>query len=102
MSTTWPKTSFVKVHEGCGGLVRWVEAMNKPGVHYTGQCQHCSREGIPMEQIIPLEYGTDGEFKDAIHDMTRQDREQLAWDEDADFDENQARLREQIEGAPAL
>lgn len=102
MSTTWPKTSFVKVHEGCGGLVRWVEAMNQPGVHYTGQCQHCGREGIPMEKMIPLEYGGDDEYENAIHDMGRREREKLSWDETASFDENQDRLEEEIRGATPL
>lgn len=99
MSKTWPKTSFVKIHEACGGIVRWVEALNQPGVHYTGECMHCASENIPEEHIIPLAYRGDGEYRQAIRSMDLEKRRELQWDDDADFGENQKRFAKQIQGA---
>lgn len=96
MSRTWPKFTHVKLHENCGGLVRWVEALNKPGVQYTGQCLFCDRDGIPMERILPIEFGDDHELRDAVLAMDREDRADLRWNDDADWATNQERLVEAV------
>ena len=44
-----------KIHEGCGGIVRWVEAVHWKGVGYYGECLHCGEDHLTVEEIIPLE-----------------------------------------------
>lgn len=96
MSQTWPKYSHEKLHENCGGRVRWVEALDTPGVHYTGHCLHCDRDGIPMERIIAIEFGKDLELRNAIREMPLDERADLSWDDDADWAANQTRLIEAV------
>jgi hypothetical protein len=43
---------WVKIHQNCGGLVRWVEKYDDPHVGWTGQCTHCGREAIVEERIV--------------------------------------------------
>ncbi|WP_210408984.1 hypothetical protein [Halorhabdus rudnickae] len=79
----------VKIHQGCGGVCRWVEAIDRPGVGYTGECCHCGSTDIPTEQMIPLKDYSDRRLlrvgpTEALAD--------IEWDEQADWEENQARL----------
>lgn len=99
MTMTWPKTSFEKVHENCGGLVRWVEALDRPAVHFTGECQHCGEENIVQERIIPIEVRDDREYRNLIRGMPESERAELEWDDDAEWRDNQKRFAQQIEGA---
>lgn len=81
----------VKIHEDCGGLVRWVEAVNTPGVGYVGECLECRRDRLSIEDIIPL--------KMRREDVPLEDRDTLAgleWDHDASFADNQRRLSEEV------
>jgi hypothetical protein len=90
----WEKNSHAKIHEGCGGLVRWVEAIGTPGVHYTGECLECDTEGIPTEQIIPIETRDGSVGLELYNDADLETLRDLEWDEDDSFDENQERLHE--------
>lgn len=97
MSNTWPKTSFVKVHEGCGGIVRWVEALDKPAVHYTGECRQCGREDLTREEILPIRIAESyEEARKKIRQMTVEERAKLEWDEDDEWKHNQQRLTEEV------
>jgi hypothetical protein len=43
---------WLKVHEGCGGIVRFVEAIDDPHVGWTGDCLHCSAASVVEEHIV--------------------------------------------------
>jgi len=98
MTLTWPKTTHVKIHENCGGLVRWVEALDRPAVNFTGKCQHCGEENIVRERIIPIEVRGDDEYRDQIREMPASERVELEWNDDAEWQDNQQRLAHEIEG----
>lgn len=100
MPLLWESPVFVKLHEGCGGRVRWVKAVDTMGVGYTGECIHCGAEDIPQEGIVPIRVrgevpGFGGEFdiRDDVLDLDRKTRRDLRWEDDASHDENQRRLR---------
>jgi len=101
MSVQWPHTSHAKIHEGCGGLVRWVEAYNQPGVGFVGDCLGCSHEQIVVERIIPIEAPSELTGAQLVADVDRKDLADLRWDDDASFDENQDRLFERLREAGA-
>lgn len=96
MTGPWPPGT-VKIHQNCGGLVRWVEAVCTPGVGHYGHCLECDHEEIVVEQIIPV-LPADPEVQPT--DVVNEDEEgtlaQLAWDDDADWEENQERLRSEV------
>lgn len=96
MSPRWQHTSHAKIHEGCGGLVRWVEAVDQPGVGFTGECLECAREHIPVEDIIPIRSDTGQSGMELVSDVDQDTLADLEWDEDAEFTDNQTRLREAI------
>ncbi len=98
MTTLWPKTTHVKIHEGCGGVVAWREALERPAVHFTGACQHCGADSLAQEAILPLEVGGDDDYRRTIRETPLEDRAALSWDDDADFETNQRRFKKTLEG----
>lgn len=86
-------TDHTKIHEGCGGIVRWVEAIDRPGVGWTGECRHCDTEGITVEQMLPIR-GLDIE---TAFETPRERLAELRWDEDDTWNHNQKRLAKAIE-----
>lgn len=94
----WETPPWIKLHENCGGVVCWVEAINTPSVGYTGDCSMCRQDGIPTEEIIPLYDGSRVEtgLRERIEACSREDLAGLRWNDDADFDTNQARLKAEI------
>lgn len=96
MSQQWPHTTHAKIHEGCGGYVRWVEAFDQPGVGYTGECLWCGHSRIVVEDIIPIKARPDQTGYQLVKDVDPDTLAELEWDDDADFEENQKRLREVI------
>lgn len=89
----------IKIHEGCGGHVRWIEAVRRPGVGYHGECLECGEGMLAVEQIIPVE----------LPDDVRQAREHeywgtrrlkvwrdLSWDGGVDWETNQQRIQERL------
>lgn len=86
-------TDCVKIHEGCGGIVRWVEAINTPGVGWHGECLHCGAECLPIESLLPVR-GLDMET--ARNASTRELRG-LEWDDDDTWRHNQKRLAKEVE-----
>ena len=96
MAPQWESNAFAKIHEGCGGLVRWVEAYDRPSVGYTGECVECGRENIPVENIIPIRADSGQTGMQLVSDVQQKTLAGLEWDDDEDFTENQALLREEI------
>jgi|GEM_PF-5544296 len=94
MSNRWD--GCIKLHENCGGLVRWVEAVHTPGVGYFGECIGCGESDLVVEEIVPVEV-PDGEriaeFKERAGGIGR---DAVSWDDESDWDANQERLQEQI------
>jgi len=88
MSKMWD--GCVKIHEGCGGVCRWVEAVDRPHVGYTGECLHCGRRNLPVEEMIPLE---DFSGRQLLRVAPTDALAGLEWDEYDDWESNQARLR---------
>lgn len=87
-------TDCTKIHEDCGGIVRWVEAVHKPGVGWTGECLYCEEQGIVVEDMLPIR-GLDVE--DAA-EVDLQTRRELEWDESDTWRHNQKRLAEEVSG----
>lgn len=86
-------TDCVKIHENCGGIVRWVEAIDQPGVGWTGDCTHCTADAIPVERIIPIR-GL--EHRDALQ-LSVDELRELEWDDDDTWNHNQKRLGSEVE-----
>lgn len=84
----------VKIHAGCGGVCRWVEAVERPHVGYTGECLFCDTTNIAVEQMIPLEDFTERQLLRVSPTDTLAG---LEWDEHDDWESNQARLREIVD-----
>lgn len=73
----------VKVHLGCGGIVRAVEDLNTRAVEYGYECLHCQSDGIVREDLLFLyadEFG-DLDRQDLIN-APRQRLEKIQWDKD--------------------
>jgi len=85
----------IKIHEGCGGLCKWSEAIETPGVGYFGKCMACQSRRIVVEEMIPVEKSKveAGIFLDNDEPEILAD---LEWDEDSTWEENQERLSEEI------
>lgn len=99
MPQLWDGPGWVKIHENCGGFVRWREATEIPGVGYTGECLACSSDRVPRERIIPIrDTRDDGDrsLRDRLEALSRAERAALRWDDDRDHDRNQQRLRREI------
>lgn len=85
-------TDYAKIHEGCGGVIRWVEAIDQPGVGWTGECRHCGDERITIEEMLPIP-GLD------VETAFKADREWLAelrWNDEDTWRKNQKRLNQQV------
>jgi hypothetical protein len=96
MTNRWPPGT-VKIHEGCGGLVRWVEAVRTPGVGYYGECLECHSERVVVEDIVPvLPDDPNINPTDVVNESDQDTLAQLDWDDDSDWDENQARFRSEV------
>lgn len=81
-----------KLHDGCGGIVRWVEAIQTPGVGYYGECLFCGEEHIVVEDILPVRALTPQEASD----IPVTDRRELEWDDDDTWRHNQKRLGQEV------
>lgn len=92
----WESNAFAKIHEGCGGLVRWVEAFDDPHVGYTGECLECGDERVVIEDIIPIRCPDGKIATDVVNAADIGTLRDLSWDADADWDENQERLQQVI------
>lgn len=88
MSQMWD--GHVKVHEGCGGVCRWVEAVLTPGVGYQGECLFCGAEELVVEEMIPMP--TELSVAEA---RSMGELENAEWYDDDDFDTNMTRLYEE-------
>lgn len=98
--TQWETPPWIKIHENCGGIVRWVEAIDQPGVQWTGDCRRCTQDGIVIEQIIALFDDSDLEatttLRDRVESISAEDLADLEWDDDADIQENRRRLKDEV------
>lgn len=86
-------TECTKIHENCGGIVRWVEAIDQPGVGWTGECLACGEEHIVVEEMLPIR-GLDTE---TAFEASREDLRELEWDENDTWRHNQKRLAKEVE-----
>lgn len=84
------------IHEGCGGKVRWVQDIERPGVGWVGRCLHCGSEPLPVEGIIPLEE-FDPETRLKSEDYVREELAKLEWNNKDSYEENQERLTPKVE-----
>ena len=82
----------MKIHEGCGGLVRWVEAVNTPGVGYFGECDHCNTRRLVVEEIVPVELPDGMRYEEFVEQHDPDDYADVYWDEDADWESNQSQI----------
>lgn len=99
MPILWESPAWVKLHANCGGFVRWREAIEIMGVGYTGECLFCGTDRIPQEGIIPIRDTRDNgdrSLRDALEDLSLEERARLRWDDSRDHDRNQQRLRREI------
>lgn len=103
MSDLWSEPAYIKIHEGCGGRIRWVEAIDTPGVGYTGECTECLEESVVTEDIIPIEVRGDaggfaGKFdiRDTVLETEKDELAELSWEDDDSHDENQERIQSEV------
>jgi len=96
MSPKWESSSVAKIHENCGGLVRWVEAYDDPHIGYTGECLECGREGIVVEAIIPVECPDGAIATDVFNEADLATLRDLEWHDAEDYETNQTRLQQQV------
>lgn len=73
----------VKIHQNCGGQVRWVECLNRPGVEFTGECVACEATNLPVEDCFHLyEDDLPGDLtKKDIVETPESDLAELHWSE---------------------
>lgn len=98
MSNTWP--GCIKIHEGCGGHVRWVEAVQRPGVGYHGHCLECDASRLPVEEIVPVRLPDDTRQAYEHEYWTEHDLgewRELAWNRDQEFEANQQRIHRRLD-----
>lgn len=95
---------WAKIHDGCGGLVRWVEAYARPGVGWVGECLDCREENIVEERIVfvtdpavPEEIGDAQDLVDEPKDALAELEYPMDVQESEGFDAAQDALYEQIE-----
>lgn len=99
MPVLWETPPWIKLHAGCGGIVRWREAVDTPGVGYFGACLRCGDRRIQREYIIPLyddQRLENSSLRDRVEQMSMEDRAALRWDPEQALDENQQRLRREV------
>ncbi|MFC4553518.1 MULTISPECIES: hypothetical protein [Halorussus] len=76
---------WAKIHEGCGGLCRFVEAWDSPGVGWTAECLSCGTEGIVEEHVVfvtdPAVPHEDG-VQALVDEVPPSDRADLEYDVD--------------------
>lgn len=98
--TQWETPPWIKIHENCGGIVRWVEAIDTPGVQWTGDCRRCRRDGgIVLEEIIAIfdDQGLEATtLRDRVQAIPAEQLADLSWDDDESVDENRERIRREI------
>ncbi|MDY6777170.1 MAG: hypothetical protein SVU32_00765 [Candidatus Nanohaloarchaea archaeon] len=98
-SREWERS--VKIHEGCGGICRFVEAIDTPNVQWTGECLHCDATSLVLEDMIPIEkHPRDSDFTEwlaQVRDVSMERRRRAKWNNDDSWDQNQKRLREALE-----
>ena len=95
---------WAKIHEGCGGLCRFVEAWNRPGVGWTCECLFCETSNIPEEHVVfvtdPAVPHEDG-AKALATEVAESDLDELEYDVELqqreDFAAGQDDLRAQLE-----
>lgn len=98
MNTRWPKTTHLKIHQHCGGMVRWVEAYDDPHVGFTGQCLECGEEGIVVEDILPFELPDGMTCCEAYNQADLEDLRSFLWEPNPDnYDAKQQEFRELID-----
>jgi hypothetical protein len=95
VSNRWPPGTM-KVHENCGGLIRWVEAVETPAVGYVGHCLRCNAENIVVEDMIPIQTEPGEHPHEIVNQAGADSLADLEWDDDASWDENQSRLRNKV------
>jgi hypothetical protein len=78
---------------GCGGVCRWVEAIDRPAVGYTGECRTCDDTNLPREQMIPLEFL---DYEDVYSEIGPRDLAKLTWDNSEDWETNQEQLAQEV------
>lgn len=94
MANIWlAQKGVLKLHQGCGGLVRWVEAFDRPCAGWTGECVRCGDTNLPRECIIPVDL-PDGL---RVTDVELPSEFTFQWDESATWDENQRRVKAALE-----
>jgi len=88
-----PKTwgDCVKLHANCGGICRWVEAVETPGVGWFGECRHCGQSGLPKEAMVPVETAVQ-----ELMAVPLDERREAGWEESGPWDWNQWRLCDQL------
>jgi len=97
MTTRWSAQTHLKIHQNCGGLVRWVEAYDQPGVGFTGECVTCHTDGIPVERILPFELPDGMACVEAYNALDIEDLRGFEWDpEEHSYKEKQAEFRKLI------
>lgn len=85
----------MKIHQGCGGLVKWTEALETPGVGYYGKCEACQTSQIVQEQIIPVDESK-VDAKLLLKNKESDRLSDLEWVNEATWFENQERLKKEI------
>lgn len=86
-------TDCAKIHEGCGGRVRWIEAIDTLGVGFHGECLYCDADRLPQEDIIPVDCFT----PESITRVPRDTLAELEWCDNNYWDTNQDRLEEELD-----
>lgn len=92
----WESNTHLKIHEGCGGLVRWVEAYDDPHTGFTGECLECGEQRIVVERIIPIEVPPGEIGIELFNRSDIGDLRALTWDQSDDYRENQRRLADEL------
>lgn len=87
---TWQ--GCVKIHEGCGGICKWVEALHTPGVGYYGECLHCSATQLTIEDMVPVS----NVDPDTLRDVPIDQRKQVDWNDGEGWLKNQERIKEEL------
>jgi UDP-glucose 6-dehydrogenase len=86
-------TDIAKIHEGCGGQVRWVEAVLEPGIGFAGECLRCDATRLVVEGIIPI----DALRPRDIREIPADELADIEWDNRDGWTENQERIAEQLD-----
>ena len=88
MALVWG--GHVKIHEGCGGVCRWVEAVDTPGVGFQGECTRCRQSELQVEEMLPMPKEL------SVVEARSTDLEEVRWKDDDSFSENMNRLYEEV------